>query len=100
MTRKNAQSYLEDCHIERIEKAYESYGKDDPELTRAVSIRDIEKNNFSLSIPLYVKDPAVAVVSDNRSIGKCYSEWKASSAKMRESYDVINELLQGGEVDE
>ena len=34
--------------IERIEKAYESYGKNDPELARAVSIRDIEKNNFSL----------------------------------------------------
>jgi type I restriction enzyme M protein len=100
VTRKNAQSYLEDCHIERIEKVYESYGKDDPELARAVSIRDIEKNNFSLSIPLYVKDPAAPIVTDNRSINECYVEWKSSSAKMRENYDMINELLQKGKADE
>jgi len=96
VTRKNAESYLEKHHIDRIKKAYESYGKDDPELARAVSIREIEKNNFSLSIPLYVKDPAATVITDNRSVSECYTEWKNSSEIMHKNYDEINKLLLGG----
>ena len=52
--RKNAQSYLEDKHIEKIASAYNKYETDN-DFARVVSIRDIEDNNFSLSIPLYVK---------------------------------------------
>ena len=43
VTRKNAQSYLEPHHIERIAKAYRAY-KTEEGFARKVSIRDIEKN--------------------------------------------------------
>lgn len=52
--RKNAQSYLEERHIARIAAAYDSY-VDDADFAKVATIQDIANNNFSLSIPLYVK---------------------------------------------
>ena len=52
--RKNAQSSLKKEHIEHIANAYENY-KDEPEFAKVITIEDTAKNNYSLSIPLYVK---------------------------------------------
>lgn len=51
--RKNAQSSLKEEHIEHIANAYENY-KDEPEFAKVITIEDTAKNNYSLSIPLYV----------------------------------------------
>ena len=52
--RKNAQSYLEERHIGRIADAYKNYCNED-NFAKVATIRDVEDNNFSLSIPLYVR---------------------------------------------
>lgn len=54
VTRKNAQSYLEDKHIEKIAKAYDKY-ESDGDIAKVVTIKDIAKNDYSLSIPLYIQ---------------------------------------------
>ena len=54
ITRKNAQSYLETSHIEHIAKTYEEY-LDEEGYSRVVEYSEIDKYNFSLNIPLYVR---------------------------------------------
>lgn len=53
VTRKNAESYLENEHIRNIVQAYDK-GKNIDSLCKLVSYKDIENNNFDLTISLYV----------------------------------------------
>lgn len=53
VTRKNAESYLEERHIEKIVDAYVS-GSDMDDFKRIVSYREIEENDFDLSVQKYV----------------------------------------------
>ena len=53
VTRKNAESYLEDVHIQKIKDAYNNVN-DIADFKRLVDIEEIEKNRFDLSIPKYV----------------------------------------------
>ena len=54
VTRKNAESYLEDRHIEKIAEAYKSF-KNIDNFSVVVTKGEIEKNNYLLSIPLYLQ---------------------------------------------
>ena len=95
VTRKNAESFLEPSHIDKIAKAYAEYKTDD-DIAKKVSIREIEKNGFSLSIPLYVKDPSsTAAIAEIGSIQECYAEWCTASAGMWESYEALNDMIGG-----
>lgn len=98
VTRKNAQSYLEPHHIERISKAYRAYKTEDG-FAKKVSIRDIEKNDFSLNIAFYVQ----AVTEDEkeqdtRSVQECYDDWHKSALALRVCYDTLNELLKDNDI--
>lgn len=91
--RKNAQSSLKKEHIEHIANAYESY-KDEPEFAKVITIEDTAKNNYSLSIPLYVKAQAIKENVDDRSVQEKYDSWKEASAEMNESFDLLNQMLE------
>ncbi len=92
--RKNAQSYLRDDHIKHIAEAYEKYDNEDG-FASVVTISDIEENDFSLSIPLYVKGTGIGdSVKDERSLQEVYEAWEESSANMHESYSALNKMLQ------
>lgn len=92
--RKNAQSYLRDDHIKHIAEAYERY-EDEEGFACVSTISDIEENNYSLSIPLYVKGTSNSdSVKDERSLQEVYEAWEESSANMHESYSALNKLLQ------
>lgn len=94
--RKNAQSYLTEEHISKIAHAYETF-KDQESFSRLATIDDISKNNFSLSIPLYVKSIGTSLMEEtNYSLQERYDSWKSSSEKMRLSYAKLNELLSEG----
>lgn len=93
VTRKNAQSYLEQQHIDKIAKAYENIGTDS-DIAKKVSIRDIEKNDFSLSIPLYVKDPSANIVEMTMSVQASYSAWLKTSKRLRAYYDELGNLIK------
>ena len=95
VARKNAESFLEPSHIDKIAKAYAAYRTDD-DIAKKVSIREIEKSGFSLSISLYVKAPSsAAAVVETASVQECYAEWCAASAGMQESYEALNDMIGG-----
>ena len=84
---------MTDEHIKHIANAYENYADEDG-FASVVTIEDIAKNDYSLSIPLYVKSNADAVESDSRSFDEIYSSWEHKSNTMHESYEELNRLLQ------
>ena len=93
VARKNAQSYLESQHIDKIAKAYEKFESDN-DITKKVSICDIEKNDFSLSIPLYVKDPSAISVDMVMTVQDSYDTWLRTSQRLRAYYEALGNLLK------
>jgi type I restriction enzyme M protein len=90
VTRKSGQSFLEENHIQEIADAYFDK-KDIPYFVRTVSIDEIAKNNYSLSIPLYIeKEPTPG---DERTLKEHYSAWDQCSSEMRSSFAKLNELI-------
>lgn len=90
--RKNAQSYLEDKHIQKIAQAYAQYETING-FAAVATLKEMESNAFSLSIPLYVKDSAAAAETDQRSLQEIYAEWTSLSAQMQESFELLNTML-------
>lgn len=93
ITRKNAQSYLEDKHIDKIATAYKEY-KEIENFSKIATIDDIARNNYSLSIPLYVRANEVEVRSEEVSLQEQFSQWSSSSSKMRNNYELLNTLIK------
>ena len=91
-TRKNAESYLEDGHISKIANAYNAY-KDDEHFAKVVTIEDVKKNNFSLSIPLYVKPEEITTVPDDKTLNECFTDWKEASVKMNDCLKELQTLI-------
>ena len=95
VTRKNAESYLEDGHIKRISEIYLNFEEEDG-FSAVAAIDDIEKKNFSLSIPLYVKVDNAKAYKDMRSLGECISDWLDGSFELKAAYDELKAVLDGG----
>lgn len=97
--RKNAQSYLEDKHIEKIASVYEEY-KDEENFSKVVNIKEISENNYSLSIPLYVNHELGDGNIDDRLIQERYECWCSASDKVHSNYEtLINLLGKDGDLD-
>lgn len=90
--RKNAQSYLEERHIGRIADAYKNYCNED-NFAKVATIRDVEDNNFSLSIPLYVKSEVKEDEIDTRTVQEHYDKWRVASEMIRLNYEKLNAML-------
>ena len=90
--RKNAQSYLEERHIKKIADAYENYHNVDG-FARIATIQDIADNNFSLSIPLYVKLEVNDTDIDARTVQEHYDSWRATSDVMKLSFEKLNTMF-------
>lgn len=93
VTRKNAQSYLEDPHIENIIKAY--IGRQDIDrFCKQATKEDIMTNNYSLSIPLYVH----ALESENGGevleLPKSLNQWAKSHKEVIESIETLITLIE------
>jgi type I restriction enzyme M protein len=93
VTRKNAQSWLEDTHIRKIAGAYAGYA-DIEDFARVVSIADTEKNGFSLSIPLYVREAAGSKELLAETLPDSLEAWRESRGRMLESFVELTRLLQ------
>ncbi|MCR4819202.1 MAG: type I restriction-modification system subunit M [Fretibacterium sp.] len=91
--RRNAQSWLEERHIQKIAAAYQDYETVEG-FSKAATIQEIEGNNFSLSIPLYVRTAAKEASGDARSVQEHYDGWLAASEGMRAEYVKLNVLLE------
>lgn len=97
VTRKNAQSYLADEHISKIATTYSEFAEIEG-FSAVATIRDIAANDHKLSIPLYVRgseEPEPELISLEDAV----AEWLEESATVRENYNLLNELLNGGATD-
>jgi type I restriction enzyme M protein len=92
VTRKNAQSYLEDKHIARIAGAYAAYS-DEQNFARVVTIADTEQYGYSLSIPLYVRTESDTVSTTDYSLSECLELWNESRNDMRTAYAGLKDIL-------
>ncbi|MHC1734133.1 MAG: N-6 DNA methylase [Erysipelotrichaceae bacterium] len=98
--RKNAQSYLDENHIRKIASAYDEY-ENVPGFAKVVTIKDIEDNNFSLSIPLFIKQSLLEGEVDERPVQEHYEDWRAISEMMKLSFTKLNSMFgEGVEGDE
>ena len=91
VTRKNAQSYLEDAHIAHISSAYENY-VDEENYAKVATIDEIATQDYSLNIPLYVRG---SIVDPNpvASVEECVDDWMAQSITAQESTQALIDLL-------
>ncbi len=96
VTRKNAQSFLEENHINKIASAYENY-QDLAGFAEVATIKDIADNNYSLSIPLYARETSNSAVATETSFVEMCDLWKKTSEEMRLDYQELENML-GAEV--
>ena len=91
VTRKNAESYLEDAHIEKIAGVYQRFEAIDG-FSAIADINSILRNEGKLSIALYVTN---AEESDQLelSLDDVISEWMIGHAEMWEKYNTLCNLL-------
>lgn len=92
VTRKNAQSYLDDAHIKNIASAYEKYS-DIESFAKVATIQDIADNNYSLSIPLYARENKTLEQQENISFSEQCQSWLDVSAQMTESFSALKAML-------
>ena len=100
VTRKRAQSFLEEAHIQRIVAAYRAFA-DEEGFAHVATLDEIRANNANLNIPLYVR-PAVSsrengADGQEQSLAETLAEWQASSHAVRTSMDsLFTTLRQAG----
>jgi len=90
VTRKNAQSYLEDAHIEHIASAYNHY-TDEEGYARVVSNEEIVEHDNSLNIPLYVRVAGAA--PEPLSVEECADDWLVQSELSGQELNALVKLL-------
>lgn len=93
VTRKNAQSFLEDDHIKRITDVYDDFAVE-PGFSAVVSNKDILENGAELTISLYVDE-----VNDEESISieDAVQIWLDKSDRFNSAYDKLEKLIKEGE---
>lgn len=92
VTRKNAQSYLEEEHISHIAGAYHG-NEDEDEYARLVSNEEIERNRFNLSISLYVRKKGIELIP--LDVQECLDSWQENSMIMHSSLEELLSLMNG-----
>lgn len=96
VTRRQAQSFLEDEHIAEIVQAYRDFADIDG-FAKVVPVQDILANNASLSIPLYVR-PLNGKNGNEKTLIEVIADWQASSSELRESMQSLFTQLQADSV--
>lgn len=92
VTRKNAESFLEDEHISKIANAYDDY-ESIPGFAKKATIKDIENNGYSLSIPLYVNEQTETKQEEVYDLKTCCQDWLKSSNEMRKNYKELVAMI-------
>ncbi len=93
VTRKNAESFLEDSHIEKIASVYAGFNDMDG-FSHIADYEEIKNNGFELSLALYVDDNRDA---EAKPFEKSFAEWNDIHQKVvRETMPLI-EMIIGGD---
>ena len=92
VTRKNAESYLEDSHINKIATAYSEYKNVDG-FAYVAEYEEIKNNGFELSISLYIDDNTGV---DAKPFETAYSDWVSSHDAFVQATDALCSMISGG----
>ena len=90
VTRKNAQSYLEEVHINHIKTAYEHYAEEE-HYAKVATIADISEHDYSLNIALYVRNEME--IAPILPIEECAEDWYIQSLSLQEEMGRLVEML-------
>lgn len=99
ITRKDSFSFLEDKHIYKIISAYGNFEKIDG-FAGVATVKDMLKNNSSLSIGLYVKNIKQTSETEEISIKDACLQWLTSSNETNQSLLKIVNEIKGEKIDE
>ena len=91
VTRKNAQSYLEDSHIQKIAGTYHRFEAIDG-FAAIADIESILKNDGKLSIALYVIN-AGENNQQEQPLDDAIAEWMNGTAELHEAYNELCNML-------
>ena len=95
VTRKNAESYLEDSHINKIASAFNSYKEIDA-FAHVAEYEEIKNNGFELSISLYIDDNTGVKA---KPFEIAYEDWFSSHSAMVDATIPLKNMLNGGDID-
>lgn len=93
VTRKNAQSYLEESHIEKIADAYAKYEEVD-KFSKIVPINDVLANDGELTISLYLSEENTDEIM---TVGEAVDSWSEISERTANEYRKLTKMIKGGE---
>lgn len=90
VTRKNAQSYLEEKHIKKISEAYHSFNDIDGFAKIITNDEIIQNNRSKLSVKRYVRPISSSI---EFSTNECITNWATSSHNAKYSLEQLITLL-------
>lgn len=93
VTRKNAQSYLEESHIKKIADAYLNYEEID-KFSKVVSTKDVLANDGELTISLYLPEENTDEIL---TIEEAVDAWSEISERTANEYTKLTKMIEGGE---
>ena len=88
VTRKNAQSYLEDKHINRMLNAYNSFS-DETGYCKVVTNEDVLSNGGKLSVSLFVEGKSEGFLNYDEAV----DNWKSSHGQLSKEYSSLTNML-------
>lgn len=91
VTRKNAQSYLEGKHIQRIASTYHAFSEVEG-FSKTATIREIQENKSKLSVALYVNHDDEEVESVD--VNDVVTDWDTTSNQATKSISELINLLE------
>lgn len=97
VTRRNAESFLEQSHIDEIVSLYHNY-TDVEDIAKVVSIQDITANDYKLNINLYAKGLVENEISSWRgySLDELLDMLQTQSLNMHQSMHDLFNIIKGG----
>ncbi|MCU5103627.1 type I restriction-modification system subunit M [Bacillus cereus] len=99
VTRKNAESYLEEGHIQKIAQVYTNFTVQEG-FSDIATIDQIFEHGGKLSIPLYVKATSEVNNENLNSLDEAIDGWLSSSNTFKESYETLKSMLYENEGEE
>lgn len=93
VTRKNAQSYLEESHIKKIADAYAKYEEID-KFSKIVPINDVLANEGELTISLYLPEENTDEIV---TVEEAVDSWSEISERTANEYRKLTKMIKGDE---
>ncbi|MBD2239332.1 SAM-dependent DNA methyltransferase [Aulosira sp. FACHB-113] len=93
VARVQGQSFLKPEHQSRILSAYQSYSND-PGFATVATLEEIAAQDYSLSIPLYVRrKTANSQTEDLKTLAEVWADWEQGSRAFWQEMDALVDML-------